>query len=172
MSYQRKLQNPKWQRKRLLIMQRDKFRCVYCDSDEKELQVHHERYIPDREPWEYPDELLITLCHACHEKKHKPEPKTLSENPEVVSLSVAVTDFIVEFYNDKISNDELLGCINNIQEPKLTVLNAFHLALKSDKLREFSRQDAGFYIRKFVQLNEVKKEFVKTNKITAVVTAY
>lgn len=31
------------------------------------LVVHHRRYIAGKEPWDYPDGSLVTLCEECHE---------------------------------------------------------------------------------------------------------
>jgi hypothetical protein len=28
--------------------------------------VHHRIYISKKEPWDYPDDLLVTLCEGCH----------------------------------------------------------------------------------------------------------
>ena len=68
-SYSDKLRNPKWQRKRLEIFERDGFTCTQCGDDKNELQVHHKIYIPDIQPWEYPNDVLITLCKKCHDKE-------------------------------------------------------------------------------------------------------
>ena len=43
------LKHPKWQRKRLEIMQRDNFECKCCFSTEIELNVHHFNYAET--PW-------------------------------------------------------------------------------------------------------------------------
>lgn len=67
-TYAEKLKDPRWQKKRLEIFQRDKFRCMECFSDTKSLQVHHIAY-KGKEPWETPNELLITYCHECHQKE-------------------------------------------------------------------------------------------------------
>jgi hypothetical protein len=64
LNYSEKLKNPKWQRKRLEILQRDEFKCCYCDDTETELQVHHIKYIG--EPWQANNDDLITLCKHCH----------------------------------------------------------------------------------------------------------
>lgn len=66
-SYYEKLKDPRWQRKRLEVMQRDDFRCLECGSKTDTLNVHHGCYIPARDPWDYPDYLLHTLCEDCHE---------------------------------------------------------------------------------------------------------
>lgn len=59
--------DPQWQKKRLKIMERDEFMCQNCFDNESTLNVHHKYYIAGNKPWEYPDELLITLCKECHE---------------------------------------------------------------------------------------------------------
>ncbi len=69
MKYSDKLKYPKWQKKRLEIMGRDSFKCSNCNTDKIELQVHHLDYFPSLEPWEYPNDMLITLCEPCHSKE-------------------------------------------------------------------------------------------------------
>lgn len=61
------LKDPRWQKKRLEIMQRDNFTCQHCGCQDKELQIHHLIYHKDYKPWEYDSEELITLCNRCHE---------------------------------------------------------------------------------------------------------
>lgn len=68
-NYSELLRSPKWQRKRLEIMQRDNWKCKSCNDDLKELHVHHLRYTVDN-PWEEIDENLITLCDSCHKAIH------------------------------------------------------------------------------------------------------
>ena len=65
--YSAKLRDPRWQKKRLEIMQRDKFSCQCCGDGESTLNVHHFEYHGD--PWSTPPELLITLCEQCHENE-------------------------------------------------------------------------------------------------------
>lgn len=67
--YSEKLRNPKWQRKRLDILQRDEFACVGCGDTESTLHVHHCYYEKGKEPWEYADSSLITLCEHCHSEE-------------------------------------------------------------------------------------------------------
>jgi len=67
--YAKKYRDPRWQKKRLEVMQRDEFTCQSCCDDTKTLNVHHRFYLPDKEPWEYPSDVLITLCEDCHEEE-------------------------------------------------------------------------------------------------------
>lgn len=66
-TYKEKLLDPRWQKKRLEILQRDNFTCQLCKSKEKTLHVHHKKYISNMSPWEYNNDLLSTLCFECHE---------------------------------------------------------------------------------------------------------
>jgi hypothetical protein len=45
---------------------RDEFECQQCGDGESTLCVHHLRYVQGWEPWDYPDDLLMTLCEECH----------------------------------------------------------------------------------------------------------
>lgn len=65
-SYAEKLKDPRWQKKRLQILERDGWACQICDDTGSMLVVHHCDYQRDKDPWDYPDELLITLCEHCH----------------------------------------------------------------------------------------------------------
>jgi hypothetical protein len=64
--YLEKLKDPRWQKKRLEIMERDGWMCKSCGDKDSNLNVHHIFYLPKKEPWEIPNGLLITLCETCH----------------------------------------------------------------------------------------------------------
>lgn len=66
MTYQEKLKDPRWQKRRLEILERDKFTCQECQSTKKELHVHHRRYRKKMMPWDHKDHDLITYCTDCH----------------------------------------------------------------------------------------------------------
>lgn len=51
-------------------MQRDKFTCYLCGYNGNKLNVHHIKYLPNLLAWEYPDDLLLTVCFDCHSKIH------------------------------------------------------------------------------------------------------
>ena len=69
-SYQKLLRDPRWQKKRLEIMNRDGFQCVDCGAEDKTLNVHHLYYGAGLAPWEYENSSLVTLCEECHEIEH------------------------------------------------------------------------------------------------------
>lgn len=66
MTYAEKLRDPRWQKKRLQIFNRDKFTCKLCKDTKTTLQVHHLSYSGN--PWESLNKDLITLCEHCHEE--------------------------------------------------------------------------------------------------------
>jgi hypothetical protein len=84
-TYQEKLLDPRWQKKRLEIFERDQWTCQSCLATDKTLHVHHRFYRPDREPWEYEDIALITLCKDCHEFE-----------PDELKQAIAVLLWLIE----------------------------------------------------------------------------
>jgi 5-methylcytosine-specific restriction endonuclease McrA len=66
--------HPLWQQKRLIILERDDWKCQRCGVDDVELHVHHDFYEPGLLPWEYEDVYLRTLCKHCHEDRHARAP--------------------------------------------------------------------------------------------------
>ena len=74
-----KYKDPRWQKRRLEILERDDWACQKCFDPDSTLHVHHRYYEKDKEPWEYPDDALITLCEDCHEgeKGFKDELKAI-----------------------------------------------------------------------------------------------
>lgn len=71
MAYKDLLRDPRWQKKRLEIMERDGFACQLCGDEESTLNVHHGYYRRGAKPWEYPDETLHTLCEDCHDHEQE-----------------------------------------------------------------------------------------------------
>ncbi len=69
--YSDKLKDPRWQKKRLEILQRDNWACQRCFDPDSTLIVHHRYYLRDTEPWDYYDDALVTLCQACHDSEHE-----------------------------------------------------------------------------------------------------
>lgn len=61
--------DPRWQKKRLEIMERDGFRCRSCGSETETLNVHHAYYEKGKMPWEYDNKVLITWCEKCHKQR-------------------------------------------------------------------------------------------------------
>lgn len=78
MSYKEDLSTASWQKIRLKVYERDNYKCQskHCKhiGEDQSLQVHHLDYIDGLKPWEYPMDMLITLCKYCHElENQRPE---------------------------------------------------------------------------------------------------
>ena len=71
--YSEKLLDARWLRKAKSIRQRDGYMCTKCMCRGK-LEVHHKVYVSGRNPWEYDDRYLVTLCTKCHAKVHENNP--------------------------------------------------------------------------------------------------
>ncbi len=90
--YSEKLKHPKWQKKRLQILERDNYFCQSCGDDENQLHVHHIKYIFGKEIWDYKDELLITLCHNCH----KSTSLLKKEIKEIIDIDFVHNEYLEE----------------------------------------------------------------------------
>ena len=89
MRYADKFKDPRWQKKRLRILERDNWACQMCVAKHKSLHVHHLFYIKDIEPWEYEHRYLITLCDDCHKAVHKINFKNEIVLKEIYKYSVS-----------------------------------------------------------------------------------
>ena len=68
-SYNDKLKDPRWQKRRLQELERAGWACEWCGSDSFTLHVYHWAYIGD--PWDAPSAVLAVLCEHCHPAANK-----------------------------------------------------------------------------------------------------
>jgi glutaredoxin len=103
-TYSEKLKDPRWQKKRLEIFQRDDFKCVYCGDDKNTLHIHHLQYDRShKDPWDYENEKMITLCEYCHQLEFN------NRNHNESFLLERLREFGYSFYDIKII-EEFLTC--------------------------------------------------------------
>ena len=81
-------------------MQRDNFTCQICGSQDKMLHVHHTAYEKDKMIWEYPDEMLVTLCEDCHEYEH--------------ALNDSIEDYLWNIKRRGVTNHEIHALLQHI----------------------------------------------------------
>lgn len=105
MDYAKKLKDPRWQKKRLEILQRDEFSCRICGDEDNELHVHHKFYIYGNDPWDYDNIHLITLCADCHEN----EEMEIKEYSKLIIETLRKSGFMADDWR------ELASGINKIQ---------------------------------------------------------
>jgi hypothetical protein len=70
-SYSEKLLDPRWQKKRLEVLNAAEFTCEICGDSESTLHVHHKQYFKGREVWDYEKNQLACLCKNCHANNHE-----------------------------------------------------------------------------------------------------
>lgn len=88
MTYGEKLKDPRWQKLRLEVMERDDWKCRVCFSEGSTLAVHHQKYT-GANPWDADPRDLVTLCEDCHTAMHNGSLETM--RPLVSSFYKAVT---------------------------------------------------------------------------------
>lgn len=109
MTYAEKLRDPRWQKKRLQVFERDDFTCQGCADKERTLTVHHCYYQPKTQPWEYRDDSLVTLCDSCHNE---------------ITFRLTQILSLIKTPNDAVMSYELLRLLGG------TNTQAFTMALK------------------------------------------
>jgi 5-methylcytosine-specific restriction endonuclease McrA len=89
--YEDKLLDCRWLAKSKSIKQRDFYTCTKCRSNQR-LEVHHKIYVSGRQPWEYEDRYLVTLCNKCHSKVHENNPgiNLLTKDKKIIEDSSIV----------------------------------------------------------------------------------
>jgi hypothetical protein len=118
MTYSEKLRDPRWQKKRLQVMERDDFSCACCQSRTRTLNVHHTYYRKGAMPWDYPSGDLVTMCEDCHEELEGRLPLLLKmiRTPE---LALFATEIIRAATSHKIGMEwmmELCPVIDRLNE--------------------------------------------------------
>jgi hypothetical protein len=98
-TYYELLRDPRWQRKRLEVMQAADFACVLCGDKSTTLNVHHDYYTKGAMPWDYPASALKCLCETCHEKRHV---KLRDINAVMAHLDNAVLDEVLGYVLGKL----------------------------------------------------------------------
>lgn len=102
-AYGEKLKDPRWQKMRLQVLERDGWACRVCSDTESTLHVHHTYYETGKEPWEYPLYTLLTLCADCHTSETEGRAdyeqmllRLLRENGYLCSDIFGVTEIIFD----------------------------------------------------------------------------
>jgi len=91
-TYAEKLKDPRWQKKRLEVLEASKWMCDDCGDTKSTLSVHHTYYEFKREPWEYGLDTLMCLCEDCHTARQDGERDLKLEFSRLLKL-VQLDDF-------------------------------------------------------------------------------
>jgi hypothetical protein len=122
MNYADKLKDPRWQRCRLEILQRDDFTCQKCQDTTTTLHVHHRRYLTGHQPWEYEEHDLVTLCELCHSDEQQLWPDEISNLGNVLSMrgyfASDVNELLIALYEAPGNSQYFLGLISFLSRNK------------------------------------------------------
>lgn len=127
LTYSEKLKDPRWQKKRLEVLNRDNFTCRICGDNTSTLHAHHKFYERGKEPWEYDIKHLVTLCEICHDSEER-------QMQEYAPL------FIDTFKQSEFFADDLRELAWGIHEIKLlhlpsVVASAYSYAFRSEEMQ-------------------------------------
>jgi 5-methylcytosine-specific restriction endonuclease McrA len=100
-TYSERLKDPRWQKRRLEIMNAAGFKCTWCGTSEDTLNVHHFSYSKSGNPWDVDDSSLVCICQKCHEVNH------------IKGLHPAIGDCIAFFSTDREKFGEALQALND-----------------------------------------------------------
>jgi 5-methylcytosine-specific restriction endonuclease McrA len=105
MTYQKKMLDPRWQKARLAVFERDGWKCRICHDKETSLHAHHTYYDKNSEgPWDYNLESIVTLCEMCHADEHD----QIDEAKKALFDALAATD--------QFSSDILFSLASRVRE--------------------------------------------------------
>lgn len=99
MTYQDQIKSPKWQKKRLEILEMYNFTCNVCKDTSSQLHVHHVYYVKGKKIWEYETHMLSCLCENCHKKIHELNDK--------LNESLGILEIVCSLYE----KEQVLGYI-------------------------------------------------------------
>lgn len=128
MSYLEKLKDPRWQKKRLEILDRDKWKCIHCHNELQTLHVHHKAYSGN--PWEVENKCLSTLCEDCHDEEEKILPEEIKKCISYLKKSGFSSRSFIMLSNIFLDTDRNWG----INEPSFSVIK---MAIDSDEIWDF-----------------------------------
>ena len=128
MEYKEQYKHPKWQKKRLEILERDDWKCQSCGNIKSTLHVHHKEYIKDNKIWDYDNNNFITYCESCHEIIHgfKKDIKHVIDNSFVNTSNLQYLYYIIVglsnmYVDDMVTIGKVLDII--IKKPVRKIIN-------------------------------------------------
>lgn len=151
MNYKQKLLDPRWQRKRLEILQRDDFKCRFCNNHENTLHVHHLSY--QGNPWETPNEHLLTLCEDCHadETHNRKEYEIALLNALKVKgysgcfvIDLAAAIYYMERFNKENVMASVIGWAFRDAEAMQALTNMYYDKVRQRTNKEMANDDMPF----------------------------
>lgn len=143
--YKEQQKDPRWAARSREIMERDNFTCQLCGKKHVKLNVHHIKYNKNLNYWEYPDELLLTVCEVCHAKIHGKYNKIKAKPTDKLVIYFDVLKIKELTPNCRIILSDLISkkdVIKNISQRKHS--KELNISLKSYSLCLSTLRDKGY----------------------------
>ena len=164
--YKEQAKDDRWIKKSKEIMKRDDYTCQLCGKTRVKLNVHHIKYLKGLDYWDYPDELLMTVCEVCHAKIHGKFVKDIQTNYDIPNPKV------IPVFN-KLFEDKMFSKSNDIIVYSYLIAKSYyHIpdayingAFDFGKIREHIRKHEGkckFAFPK-IPIRKISKELGITN---------
>lgn len=142
LSYYQKLKDPRWQKRRLEVLDSSGFACQLCSNESSTLHVHHNAYISGRDPWDYDEDQLTVLCEECHKNIHEEDDEIslISSfiKPNDWPSREAIAYLIAGFYG--LQKDKVISLLGNFDGMNEIIYNA-GIKLEPAVLRMFLKKD-------------------------------
>lgn len=120
-TYSEKLLDPRWQKRRLELLEAAGWTCRECGTKTQTLHVHHGHYKRAADPWNYPDDVMHILCEECHGEMQGYMAQT-HESIGRFSKSelLALSEFLYTVEGGPISKFKLFTLLDNIVSAALS----------------------------------------------------
>jgi hypothetical protein len=151
MSYAELLKDPRWQKKRLEIMERDEWTCQECGDTKATLTVHHKSYRMVNgkfvDIWDYQGEDFITLCQMCHDK----------EEQSLKNYSRDVFFTLRDRFDNSGSFSAMIAVIEQLYRNVDDRILAEHFEVMYDLLNTIFESKTDFYLSPTIMAHAIKK---------------
>ena len=102
-SFSNAYSDPRWQKLRLRVFERDNYTCQFCGNTSIQQHAHHKWYRDGLLAYQYELKELITLCSICHQKTHDIQEKELKK----------ASQFLKYIFFNPIDFQKLLTCMDD-----------------------------------------------------------
>jgi hypothetical protein len=115
MTYSEKLKDPRWQKRRLELLDGSNWTCGWCSTKSKTLHVHHGFYRRGVDPWDYEDKVMHVLCDECHKMAETGRDKLYEFLGKLLPRSVAIFgQMVAEIQSIDAANSAFLEVIGSL----------------------------------------------------------
>ena len=156
-TYKEMLLDPRWQKKRLEVLESAGWACEFCFETESTLHVHHARYIKGRKPWEYERSDLKALCADCHSEHHATKAQldgllALANRVQLNEITALIGGYLSASHDTTDEQEEFCSDLDPLYFASGVLCRV--LASKATFLRDVAKSARAYYPEQCLALNE------------------